>query len=39
MPNSKHIAIVGAGLMGHGIAQIFASQGYRVSLLDVRDEV
>ena len=25
--------------MGHGIAQIFASQGYRVSLLDVSDEV
>jgi 3-hydroxybutyryl-CoA dehydrogenase len=39
MPNSKQIAIIGAGLMGHGIAQIFASQGRRVSLLDVSDEV
>jgi len=38
MSNSKHIAIIGAGLMGHGIAQIFASQGYQVSLLDVNDE-
>ena len=35
MANSKPIAIVGAGLMGHGIAQIFATQGHPVSLLDV----
>ena len=39
MPNSENIAVIGAGLMGHGIAQIFASQGHRVSLLDVNDEV
>jgi 3-hydroxybutyryl-CoA dehydrogenase len=39
MPNSKNIAVVGAGLMGHGIAQIFASQGHRVHLLDVSDEL
>ncbi|MGC8491817.1 MAG: 3-hydroxyacyl-CoA dehydrogenase family protein [Syntrophobacteraceae bacterium] len=30
----KHIGVVGAGLMGHGIAQVFASAGYRVSLYD-----
>lgn len=39
MPNSKNIAIIGAGLMGHGIAQIFASQGHQAFLLDVSDEV
>lgn len=39
MPNSENIAVIGAGLMGHGIAQIFASQGHRVSLLDVSKEV
>jgi 3-hydroxybutyryl-CoA dehydrogenase len=31
----KHIGVVGAGLMGHGIAQVFASAGYRVSLYDM----
>jgi 3-hydroxybutyryl-CoA dehydrogenase len=28
----KRIAVVGAGIMGHGIAQIFAQTGHRVSL-------
>lgn len=28
------IAVIGAGLMGHGIAQIFAAAGYAVSLHD-----
>lgn len=32
------IAIIGAGLMGHGIAQIFAVHGFQVSLLDVSEE-
>lgn len=32
------IAIIGAGLMGHGIAQIFAIHGFQVSLLDVSEE-
>jgi 3-hydroxybutyryl-CoA dehydrogenase len=35
----KHIAVIGAGLMGHGIAQIFANKGHWVSLLDVSDEI
>jgi 3-hydroxybutyryl-CoA dehydrogenase len=41
MTTSKqdHIAIIGAGLMGHGIAQIFAVHGHTVSLLDVNDEL
>ena len=32
------IAVIGAGLMGHGIAQEFASAGYRVHLHDVTNE-
>ena len=32
------IAVIGAGLMGHGIAQEFASAGYQVHLHDVTDE-
>ena len=39
MPKSDHIAVIGAGLMGHGIAQIFASHGHQVSLLDVNDKI
>ena len=31
----KQIAVVGAGQMGAGIAQVFAQQGYAVRLLDV----
>ena len=32
------IAVIGAGLMGHGIAQEFASAGYHVLMHDVTDE-
>ena len=35
----KNIAVIGAGLMGHGIAQIFALQGYSVSLMDLKQEL
>ncbi len=35
----RRILVVGAGLMGHGIAQLFASRGYSVILTDVSDEV
>lgn len=31
----KKIAVIGAGTMGHGIAQSFAQAGYQVSLMDV----
>ena len=35
----KNICVIGAGLMGHGIAQIFAAKNYNVRLLDVKDEL
>src|SRR4030042_3750769 len=35
----KNIAVVGAGLMGHGIAQLFAVNGYNVAMMDLRDEL
>jgi hypothetical protein len=31
----QHIGVLGAGLMGHGIAQVFASAGYPVNIFDV----
>jgi 3-hydroxybutyryl-CoA dehydrogenase len=34
----ERIAVIGAGLMGHGIAQLFAAHGHPVSLYDVADE-
>ncbi len=30
----KSVGVVGAGLMGHGIAQVFGVKGYRVNLYD-----
>lgn len=35
----QKIAVIGAGLMGHGIAQEFAQAGYEVGLNDVNGEV
>jgi 3-hydroxybutyryl-CoA dehydrogenase len=37
MTEKENIAVIGAGLMGHGIAQIFAVQGHAVSLMDLQD--
>ena len=34
----SRIAVIGAGLMGHGIAQEFASAGYNVLMHDVAEE-
>jgi 3-hydroxybutyryl-CoA dehydrogenase len=34
----KNIAVVGAGLMGHGIAQLFAVNGYDVTMMDLKEE-
>ena len=34
---SRTIGVVGAGVMGHGIAAVFASSGYNVILSDVQD--
>lgn len=35
MKHNGHIAIIGAGLMGHGIAQVFANAGHLVMVYDV----
>ena len=34
----KKIAVIGAGLMGHGIAQEFSAAGYEVALNDVSNQ-
>ena len=34
----KTVGVVGAGTMGHGIAQVFAAAGYTVVLRDIADE-
>ena len=34
----KVIGVIGAGVMGHGIAQVCARSGYKVILADVKDE-
>ena len=34
----EKIAVIGAGLMGHGIAQVFAVKGHPVSLTDVNPD-
>ncbi|MCD6243516.1 3-hydroxyacyl-CoA dehydrogenase [Candidatus Bathyarchaeota archaeon] len=39
MVEVKRIAVVGAGMMGHGIAQVFAMKGYEVKLLDINEEI
>jgi 3-hydroxybutyryl-CoA dehydrogenase len=39
MSRSEHIAVVGAGLMGHGIAQVFAAKGHEVTLNDTSPEI
>jgi 3-hydroxybutyryl-CoA dehydrogenase len=37
--NIEKIAVIGAGTMGHGIAQVAAQAGYAVVLADVNDEM
>ncbi len=34
----KHITVIGAGTMGHGIAQVCAVAGYGVTLIDIAPE-
>jgi 3-hydroxybutyryl-CoA dehydrogenase len=34
----NHIAVIGAGTMGNGIAHVFAMNGYKVSLIDLNQE-
>ena len=38
MAKIENIAVIGAGLMGHGLAQIFALNGYPVRLMDIERE-
>jgi 3-hydroxyacyl-CoA dehydrogenase len=33
----KHVAVLGSGIMGHGIAQVSAVAGYQVYLRDVEE--
>jgi 3-hydroxybutyryl-CoA dehydrogenase len=35
----KNISVIGSGMMGHGIAQVFAAQNYDVTLLDVQQDL
>src|SRR5437870_10912031 len=35
--NIKIVGVVGAGTMGHGIAQVFAQAGFEVRLVDVAE--
>ena len=35
----KNISVIGSGMMGHGIAQVFAGRNYNVTLLDVQEEL
>lgn len=35
----QKIAVIGAGLMGHGIAQIFAVKGHQVTLVDLDQKI
>ena len=34
----KHVAVIGAGTMGNGIAHTFAQSGFKVNLIDISDE-
>ena len=34
----KHVAVIGAGDMGHGIAEVCLMTGYTVSMYDIKDE-
>jgi 3-hydroxybutyryl-CoA dehydrogenase len=36
---NEHVAVIGAGLMGHGLAQVFASAGFKTSITDPSEAV
>jgi 3-hydroxybutyryl-CoA dehydrogenase len=38
MPNVKNVAVIGAGTMGNGIAQVFAQSGFSVTMIDIKDD-
>ena len=35
----KKMAIIGSGAMGHGIAEMLATTGYEVTMVDVSDDL
>jgi 3-hydroxybutyryl-CoA dehydrogenase len=35
----KYVSVIGAGLMGHGIAQVFAARNCHVTLVDTSEEI
>jgi len=39
MSEIRNITVIGAGLMGHGISQIFARKGYPVTLMDLNQDL
>ena len=39
MSTKPQIAVIGAGLMGHGIAQVFALAGHAVTITDAQRAV
>jgi 3-hydroxybutyryl-CoA dehydrogenase len=39
MSEILNITVIGAGLMGHGIAQVFACNGYPVTLMDLNEDL
>ena len=39
MSEIRNVTIVGAGTMGHSLAQVFAQGGYNVWLNDIKDEI
>jgi len=38
MPSVQNVAVIGAGTMGNGIAQVFAQSGFSVTMIDISDE-
>lgn len=36
--NIQNISVIGSGTMGNGIAHVFALYGYKVTLIDIKDE-
>ena len=34
----EKVAVIGAGTMGNGIAQVFAAKGFSVTMIDIKEE-
>ena len=35
----KNISVIGSGQMGNGIAHVFAQNGFKVVLIDIKEEI